>query len=303
VNAARLAWGASEGTPAREHGEQRRLEHLRLCLVQHAAPARPRRLRAEAEVAQGRLGQDGDGELRRRLHDQDAGDVRQHVLERDAKAPLAAGACGKHEIARPDGVGRGAGDAREHRDVEDADGDDRDDEPGAVERGQHDRREQRGEGEGEVGEAHHRLLDPAAACAGEQAQPDAEDEPDADGDEADQDRVLRADEQQRADVAPEAVGAEPVRRRGRAELVGHVEVERRMRRPQQRQRRGGEEQRDEHRADEEAAVAQRAAERRGRQRDARPGHGDPGRQQRLELRHRPPSAADRSPRRARRRRS
>ena len=42
---------------------------------------RLRRLRAEAEVAERRLGEDRDRELDRRLHDQRAGDVRQHVLE------------------------------------------------------------------------------------------------------------------------------------------------------------------------------------------------------------------------------
>ena len=64
--------------------------------------------------------------------------------------------------------------------------------------------------------AHHQLLDPAAPRRGEQAERDADDEADADRDDADRDRVLRADEQQRGDVAAEAVGAEPVRGRRRA---------------------------------------------------------------------------------------
>jgi hypothetical protein len=71
---------------ARVDGQQRRLEHLRLRLVEHAAPARLRRLRAQAQVAQRRLGQDGGGKRDGGLHDQHAGDVGQHMVQRDAPA-------------------------------------------------------------------------------------------------------------------------------------------------------------------------------------------------------------------------
>mgnify|MGYP003336697108 CR=1 FL=1 len=46
----------------RPQREQRGLEHLRLRFGEHAAPARPRRLRAQPQVAERGLGQDGGGE-------------------------------------------------------------------------------------------------------------------------------------------------------------------------------------------------------------------------------------------------
>ena len=78
-------------------------------------------------------------------------------------SPLPRARAAMHELARAHDAARcAARDAREHRHVEDADRDDRGHQPGPVDRGQHDRREQRREGEGEVGQAHHHLLDPAA---------------------------------------------------------------------------------------------------------------------------------------------
>ena len=139
-------------------------------------------------------------------------------------SPLPQRPGGEYELARAHHQRAGAGDAREHRHVEDADGDDRGHQPGPVDRGQHDRREQRREGEGEVRQAHHRLLDPAALDRGEQAEGDAEGDADADRDQADGDRHPAADDQQRDDVAAEAVGAEPVRPRRRLQLVRDVEL-------------------------------------------------------------------------------
>jgi hypothetical protein len=63
-------------------------------------PRGRRRLRAEAEVAERGLGEDGERELDRRLHDQDRGDVRQHVLEGDPPLALAERARRGDELAR-----------------------------------------------------------------------------------------------------------------------------------------------------------------------------------------------------------
>ena len=242
----------------RPGGEQRCLVHHALALVEHAAPARRGRLRAQAKVAQRRLGEDGDGEADRRLHDQHRGNVRQHVLERDSPGALAAGACGEHELARPHRVGRGPRDACELRDVEDADRHDGGHQPRPEDRRQHDRGEQRREGDAEVRQAHHQLLHPAAPRRGEQAERHAHRDADAHGDQAHGDGGACADDEQRDDVAPQAVGAQPVRRRGRQQLVRHVDLGGGVRRPHERQQCQHDQRRDQHAAGDEAAVAQRA---------------------------------------------
>ena len=88
----------------------------------------------------------------------------------------------------------------------------RGEEPRPVDRAQHDRREQRREGEGEVATSASPPPRPSRA-APTASRPSAtpSDEADADRDHADQDRVARAHQQQRGDVAAEAVGAQPVR--------------------------------------------------------------------------------------------
>jgi hypothetical protein len=112
-----------------------------------------------------------------------------------------------------------------------------------------------GKGEGEVGQAHHDLLDPAALDGGEQAEGDAEDHADADRDQADRDRDAAADDQQRDDVAAEAVGAEPVRRARPLQLVRDVELGGRVRRPDVREQRQADDDRHQHGADAQAGVA------------------------------------------------
>src|SRR3546814_8498981 len=79
--------------------------HAGLRLVQHLAPARRRRLGAEAKVAEPGLGEDGERELDGHLHDEQARDVGQDVLEGDARAALAGDPGGQHEVALPQ-IGR-----------------------------------------------------------------------------------------------------------------------------------------------------------------------------------------------------
>ena len=146
-------------------------------------------------------------------------------------------------------------DAREHRHVEDADRDDRRHQARTVDCRQHDRREQRRKREREVGQAHHDFLDPAPFHRSEQAEGDAEDDADADRDHADRDRDAAADDEQRDDVAAEAVGAEPVRRARRLQLVRDVELGGRVRRPREREQRQADDDGDQHRADAQAGVA------------------------------------------------
>ncbi len=89
----------------------------------------------QAEVGEARFGQDGDGELDGRLHDQDAGDIGQDMAQGDADRPLPHSRRCADEIVTPHGERGAAGDAREHRDVEDGDGEDRVLRAGAQHRG------------------------------------------------------------------------------------------------------------------------------------------------------------------------
>ena len=92
------------------------------------------------------------------------------------------------------------------------------------------------------------------------AQPerDAEDEPDADGDDADQQRDAGAGEKLGEDVPPERIGAEPMGRGRLHQLIWDVERRGRIRRPDQRQRRSQHQQRDEDRAEAQAGAGRAA---------------------------------------------
>ncbi len=133
-----------------------------------------------------------------------------------ANEPLPQARGGGHVLARPHGVGRGARDAREGRDVVDADGDDGVDDARAEHGRHHDGREDGGEGQREVGQTHDGFLDPPAARGRQQAQGGADHRADAHGDDAHEDGGAGAHQQQRGHVAPEGVGAQPVAGRGRA---------------------------------------------------------------------------------------
>ena len=74
--------------PGHDRGMRRERDH-RLRIGQHLAPARVRRLRAEPDIGQRRLGEDAERELDGRLHDQRVDDVGQDVLERDAGRALS----------------------------------------------------------------------------------------------------------------------------------------------------------------------------------------------------------------------
>ncbi len=142
---------------------------------------------------------------------------------RDAPRPRAGGARGQHVLARPHRIGRGARDAREHRDVEDADGDDAGDQPRPVDRAEHDGRQQRREGEGEVGQR----ASPPSSTQPRRAEASAAERPRPDPGRCRTAttpttiEVRAPDQQLRGDVAAEAVGAEPVRgARGAAACSG-----------------------------------------------------------------------------------
>ena len=171
----------------------------------------------------------------------------------DKGAP-PGGAGGERIFAPEHAVGGRAGQLGDDRHVVDADRDDRIDDAGSVGRGQHDRRQKRGKGEDEVAGLHDRVLDESLRERRDEAERDAEHEADADRDDADQDRDPRTRQQLRGDVAPEAVGPEPMRQRGRRELVRDVDRGGRIGRPDERDRRRGEQSGHEDGAQPEADV-------------------------------------------------
>ena len=84
--------------------------------------------------------------------------------------------------------------------------------PGPDDRHQHQRQQQRREGEDDVHHPHDQRVDPAAEVAGDQPDEDAGDQRQRHHHEADDQRVARAVDQPREDVAAERVGAEQERR-------------------------------------------------------------------------------------------
>ncbi len=103
-----------------------------------------------------------------------------------------------------------------------------------------------------------RVFEDAFGEGRDEAEGDAEEKPDADGDDADQDRHARPHEYLRGDVAAEIVGAEPVRERRRRELMRDVDRRGRIGRPDERDRRGDQESRDQRGAEPEARAAAQA---------------------------------------------
>jgi hypothetical protein len=97
--------------------------------------------------------------------------------------------------------------------------------------GDHDGRQQRGEGEDEIVDAHQRLVDKPTARCGKGADRHADTHADADRDQRHGNRVASADHDHRQDVAAEMVGAEPMGQRGCLRLVRYDQPGDVVRRP------------------------------------------------------------------------
>ena len=102
-----------------------RLAEVGLGIAQHPPPARVRRRYTHAQKGEAGFSQDCQRQLDRRLHHQEAGDVRHHVVQGNQQGSLAGRARGQDEVALPDLQGGAARNAGEDRDVEDPDGDHR----------------------------------------------------------------------------------------------------------------------------------------------------------------------------------
>src|SRR6202167_5612714 len=225
---------------------------------EHLAPRGLRRLRAEAEIRERRLGENGDRELNRRLHDQRGRNVGQDMIDGDRDRSTPRSASGERVFTRKNAIGGGARKLRDDRHVVDADRDDRVDDARAESRSQHDRQEERRKRKDEVAELHESVFDEALGERRDEAEDDPEREANADRDDANQNGDARARQNLRSDVASEIVGAEPVRRGWRGELVGNVDRGRRIGRPDERQQGGGDQRRDEYGSEPQAQPPARA---------------------------------------------
>ena len=180
------------------------------------------------------------------------------MLQRNGGAALAAGACGQHIVPRPDGVGRCTGNACKRGNVEDADGDDGIDHARAKHGGEHDGREQGGEGKGEVCQPHDDFFHPAPASRGNQPQCDAQCQAYAHGNQAHGNRCACTDENLRGDVAPKGIGAQPVQAAAGLQCGIHVYFVGGAGCPDKRQQGGRNQQGCEQGSQQKAAVLQRA---------------------------------------------
>jgi len=127
---------------------------------------------------------------------------------------------------------------------------------GAEYRGDHDCRQQRGEGEDDVVEAHQRVVDIAAARGGPAPKRDADAHADAHGHKRHRDGVAGADHDHRQHVATELVGAEPMRRGRRLHAVGDDQLGDVVGRPEEGQKRRRRDQRRYDKADDERPVGE-----------------------------------------------
>ena len=153
------------------------------------------------------------------------------MLQRDAPGPFAAGTGGQDVFARPHGVGRRPRDPRKRRDVEDANGDDGVDDACPKHGGEHNGQQQGREGKREVGQAHDGFFHPALACRRQQPQRRAHAHADAHGDHPHQNGIARTHHEEREDVAPERISAQPVGGRRGLQLGGQVHLVGRPGRP------------------------------------------------------------------------
>jgi hypothetical protein len=138
-----------------------------------------------------------------------------------AKLPPLPKAASTYSLRRTRTTSERASRAKRDRDGADGDGD-----VDGAETQQDDdaeRQQQRGHRQHGVDQTHDRRVGPAAARAGDQAEQGAQQQADADGDEGAGQRLGRAVDDARVEVAAHAVGAQHVLAAGRAQLLaGHA---------------------------------------------------------------------------------
>ena len=199
-----------------------RVQHV-LAVEDDRAPARLRRLHADREERQRRLGEHVDREHEREQHDRGRDHVREDVAPEQPPVRGAEPDRRLDELAPPDRQDLASNRSRDVRDVDEADDRDRQQQaPGReverperdAARDQHgreaDREQVDGERPDEVEEAREDAVDEAAEEAGDDADQHSEEARDQRGGRSDQERVAAAVEQAGGDVAALLVGAEEV---------------------------------------------------------------------------------------------
>ena len=207
---------------AGEQRDMRRDQHRVAAVRQHRAPFGQRRLRAEAEEAEARGGQDRDRDAQGHHDEQRRADVGEDVARKDAQVGQAGG-------ARRLDIGlvlhhqrRAARQPREDRNGVDRDRDDRVGQAGAEHADDHDREQHARKGEQHVDQPHDHGVDAAADIARHDADRHADRHRERDREHAFDQRDARAVDDAREQVAAELVGAEPVLGRRRHQHVHQV---------------------------------------------------------------------------------
>ena len=173
----------------------------------HFAPGRNQGGYAEAEKAEGRLGEDHRAEGKRGGNDDGRDRVGQDVAEHDAHIRGADGAGGLDKVALADaehltayeaGIADPGADAEEEDDIEKSAADEGD---GG------DQEDKKGDGGLGIGDPHDDVAGEAAAVACDQAQDDADGQPQDGSGCANQQRDARTDENAAENVAPDVIRA------------------------------------------------------------------------------------------------
>ena len=167
--------GHHDGEP-REDREMGRHQDEGPAVVQHRAPGRGGRLRAEAEEAERGLGDDRARHAEGGLHEERRGEQRQQVAQQNAAIGYAEGVGRLDELALAQAPDLAACQACVARPTDQAEGEDDVPEARSEDAGERDREQEAGEGEKHVDRPHEEIVHPAARIARRRADGTADDE-------------------------------------------------------------------------------------------------------------------------------
>ena len=245
----------------RHEDQPRGQAHEAVAAAHVGAPRGLGRLDAHAQEGQRGLGQQREGDPDGHLHHHRGHHVRQHVAGQHARVAGAGGARALHERLLAEREHLPAHEAREARRVDDAHRHHHVEEPGA-ERGRDGHgQDQRREGLEGVDHPHQRVVDGPAQVTGDQADGHAGQRRDRHRQARGAQREARAVEQAREHVAPQVVGAEEVRGRGRGQHAAEILLDRIVRGHHRREQRARDQQPEVDHAHHRGAAPREAPER------------------------------------------
>ena len=196
------------------------IEHVEPSVGDHGAPFGHRRLRAEAQEAQARRGENDARHVQRDADDHRGHAQRHDVAQDDPPRRRADQLHGGDVVGAPNGERLGARDPRIRRPRRDRDGEHRVLDAGTERCDEGERQDETREREEDVGDAHQRRVDEPSRITRD----GTHDKPDGCGQDGhqnhDKQRDARAEDDARKDVAALVVGAEPVRGRRRQQARG-----------------------------------------------------------------------------------